>query len=556
MRRSESGSDGGSPRAWALWAGAILLLAAGLRLWGLDTGLPNVQTRPDEIEVLQQTYRPASGQYRLDWSVYPNAYVYLTWLWGEAAVRVAGAFGAGPAGSYAELFVRDAAHVLLLQRALSVIAGVASVAALMLVARRPLGDDAALGAGALLATSFLHVRDTHFVKPEALLGLAVIGALAAMNALAQRASPARGALTGLAVGAAMVAKYTGVVLLVPAWAAAVAGSTERGWRRLVSAPAVIAAGVAGFVFLATSPQLVFDPKTREAVLRVLGLVFPNLFPELLASTPLPPGFEGPGPSPYAVPGALGGAVYHARFSLWFGAGSALALLAPLAVLWGIASRTALARLAALTCIVWYAVIAASPAHLARYLMPMLAPLFLLEAGLLVAAARRLAPRFQRSVFALAILALSAEPLVASVAHDRILARTDTRVLANDWMTRHLPAGARVAVHGTRFWIWGEPVLPPGAQRFAGPLEAAALDQALVGWLVVHEHPLFWSTPDAERLAALAPRLELVARFEPYSMTSRPVFETADAYYAPFAGFAGVERTGPEIRIYALRPAAP
>jgi hypothetical protein len=545
-----AGNEGGPRRARAATAAAILLLAAGLRVWGLDAGLPNLRTRPDEIEVLQQTSRPARGLYRLDWSVYPNAYVYLSWLWGEAVVRATGATGAG----YAEAFRQDPARVLLLQRALSAAAGVTSVVALIWLARR-LGGAAALGAGALLATSFLHVRDTHFVKPEALLGLAVVGALGAMEPLARRASVARGALAGLAVGAAMAAKYTGALLLVPAWAAAAAGSAARGWRRLAGAPAAAAAGAAAAFFFATSPQLLLDPETRAAVARIPGLVFPDLFPQLLAGATAPPGFEGPGPSPYAGPGALGGAVYHARFSLWFGAGRLVTLLAPVAVCWGFACRRALPALAALTCALWYAVMASSPVHLARYATPMLAPLLLLEAGLLDAAARRFAPRAPRAAFAAAILALAAEPLAASVAHDRILARTDTRVLATEWMREHLPVGARVAVHGTRFWPWGEPVVPPRARRVAAAPDAAALEQAGAGWLVVHEHPLFWSSPDAAALAALAPRLELAARFEPYGPASRPVFETGDAYYAPFAGFAGVERAGPSIRIYALRTQA-
>jgi 4-amino-4-deoxy-L-arabinose transferase-like glycosyltransferase len=534
-------------------AAAILLLAAGLRVWGLDAGLPNLRTRPDELEVLQETYRPARGFYKLASSVYPHAYVYLTWLWGEAAVRTAGALGAAPDASYAEAFRRDPARVFLLQRALSAAAGVSTVAALMWVARR-LGAAAALGAGALLATSFLHVRDTHFVKPEALLGLAVVGALGAMALLAQRACVARGALAGLAVGAAMAAKYTGLLLLLPAWAAAVTGSPARGWRRLAGAPAATVAGTAATFFLATSPQIVADPATRAAIARIPGLVFPQLFPQLLAdATQLwQPGFEGPDPSPYAGPGSLAGAVYHVRFSLWFGAGKLVTLLAPVAVCWGFACRRALPGLAALTCVVWYAVMALSPAHLARYATPMLAPLLLLEAGLLDAAARRFAPRAPRAAFAAAILALAAEPLAASVAHDRILARPDTRVLASEWMSEHVPLGARVAVHGTRFWPWGEPVVPLRRLRVGPEPDAAALERAGARWLVVHEHPLFWSSPDAEALAALAPRLELAARFVPYGAESRPIFETADAYYAPFAGFAGVERAGPEIRIYSVR----
>jgi 4-amino-4-deoxy-L-arabinose transferase-like glycosyltransferase len=542
-----------SPRACALGAALLLALAAGLRLWGLDAGLPNVRTRPDEIEVLRQTALPARGEMRLEWSVYPNAYVYLTWLWGEAALRAGQAAGGPTDAGYAETLARDPARILLLARALSAAAGIATVGLLVAVARRPLGDAVALGAGLLLATSFLHARDSHFVKPEALLGLGVVLALGAMLPLAREATPARGALAGLAVGVAAAAKYPGAALLVPAWIAAAWGSPARGWRRLAGTPAAAVAAAAAALFLATSPQLLVDPATRAAVLRIPGIVFPQLFPELLAgATELAnPAFEGPGPSPYAGPGALGTAIYHARFSLWYGAGRAATLLAPLAVAWGLASRSPLPTLAALVCAVWFAMISLSPVQLARYATPILAPLFLLEAGLLAGAARRFAPRAPRAAFAAAIALVAAEPLASALAHDRILARPDTRVLASEWMRRNLPVGAGIAVHGTRFWPWGEPELPPRARRVRAELDIASLVAAGASHLVVHEHPLFWSSPDAGALAALAPHLRLVAELVPFAADADPVFETADAYYAPFAGFRGVERAGPAVRIYEL-----
>src|SRR5262245_12261546 len=254
----DEGRRGGRP-AFAAGAAGVLTLAALLRVWGVAAGLPNVRTRPDEIEVLQQTARPARGDLHIEWSVYPNAYVYLTWIWGEGLVRASRALPGATVGSYAEVLARDPARVLLLQRALSVAAGVGTVALLLAIARRPLGDAAALGAAALLATSFLHARDSHFVKPDALLGLAVVVALGAMLPLARRATLARGARAGLAVGAAMAAKYTGVVLLVPACAAAAWGSTARGLRRLVGSPVIAVPVAAAALFLLTSPQLLFDP---------------------------------------------------------------------------------------------------------------------------------------------------------------------------------------------------------------------------------------------------------------------------------------------------------
>jgi hypothetical protein len=303
-------NSGTSPRIRVLGAAALLALAAGLRLWGLDGGLPNVRTRPDEIEVLRETAHPARGELRLEWSIYPNAYVYATWLWGEAGVRLSRAIGPTTGEGYAELLARDPARVLRLARGLSVAAGVASVALLVRICRRPLGGAAALGAGALLATSFLHVRDSHFVKPEALLGLALVAVLGAMRPLAERATAARGALAGLAVGAAAAAKYPGAVLVLPALLAAAWGSRARGWRRVANAPALALLASAALFFFATSPQILLDPATRSRVLRIPGIVFPGLFPGLLegASELAHPGFEGPGPSPYAGSGPLGSAL--------------------------------------------------------------------------------------------------------------------------------------------------------------------------------------------------------------------------------------------------------
>jgi hypothetical protein len=56
------------------------------------------------------------------------------------------------------------------------------------------------------------------------------------------------------------------------------------------------------------------------------------------------------------------------------------------------------------------------------------------------------------------------------------------------------------------------------------------------------------------MAALAPRLRLAADFDP--SCGRPgtaIFEAADAYYLPMAGFAAVCGGGPHVRIYTLVP---
>src|SRR2546428_11017069 len=81
----------------------IVALAAVLRFWALDLGLPHPLARPDEEGVLAQTVAPARGEILLDWSIYPSAYVDLTWAGGAAALRVGEWLPAFPPGDHPSL---------------------------------------------------------------------------------------------------------------------------------------------------------------------------------------------------------------------------------------------------------------------------------------------------------------------------------------------------------------------------------------------------------------------------------------------------------------------
>jgi 4-amino-4-deoxy-L-arabinose transferase-like glycosyltransferase len=282
--------------------------------------------------------------------------------------------------------------VLPIARALSALAGTLAVAALILLARRELGATAALVAGVFLATSFLHARDSHAVKPDALLSLEVVLGLWAMLPLARAASVRRALLPGLILGLATATKYPGLLLAVPLYAAAVMGSRGVPWsRRLVPLPAVAAGAVGALVFVATSPTVVFDPATRSTVVFLVRTLVPTGMPgSIVASAPaVAAGAPGEPVSPYTGPWWKGFA-YHATFSLRYGAGLLPAVLLPLAVVWGIASRRPLPLLTAVFAVAYYLVVGLSPVNLARYMTPMLPTLALLEGAMLTAAARALA----------------------------------------------------------------------------------------------------------------------------------------------------------------------
>lgn len=374
-------------------AAAIVLLAAVLRFWALDTGLPHPLTRPDEEVVIEMTARVARGE-ALAWGIYPPSYIHFMWAWTAAGVALAQAVGAVPPGAYGDIVRDHPEHALLVARALSAIAGTLVVLLLMVLARRELGTTAALVAGVLLATSFLHARDSHAVKPDTLLSLGVVLALWTMLPLARAASVKRALLPGLIVGLATAIKYPGVLLAVPLYVAAVLGSRgEPWWRRVVAIPAMAGGAVAALVFLAASPALLTDPKMRGTIFLLVRTLIPNAMPGSIAATtaasPADPVTQLI--SPYTGPWWKGLA-YHATFSLRYGAGLLPTLVLPVAIVWGVVGRAPLTVLATVFALAYYVVIGLSPVNLARYVTPLLPVVALLEAALLAAIVRALAGR--------------------------------------------------------------------------------------------------------------------------------------------------------------------
>jgi hypothetical protein len=162
----------------------------------------------------------------------------------------------------------------------------------------------------------------------------------------------------------------------------------------------------------------------------------------------------------------------------------------------------------------------------------------------------------RVMLAVGIMLLAVEPLENAIAHNRIAARTDTRVLASRWMAEHLTPGAKVQIITRAIGFYGVLQMPPGiVARHAKP-EPAALAAAGVTHIVVYDHVLPYLRPDTAAMEMLAPQLRLVAEFDPFTPAwQAALFEWSDAYYIPFHGFSGVSRPGPIVRIYALDAAS-
>ncbi|HEV2713341.1 MAG TPA: hypothetical protein VGU26_09600 [Gaiellaceae bacterium] len=269
--------------------------------------------------------------------------------------------------------------------------GLAGIAAAWWLGGRAYGLIAGFVAAAATAVATVHVEYSRMAVTDVPLALGVAVTLALL---------VRGQLiaAGIAIGLTAGFKYPGFVLLVPL----VAAGWGR-WRRLA-----LAAAVAPAAFLATSPY--FAVHLADAVGDVLRVQRDGRRGWL--------GFEDDPWTPIAFVDRLWDAIGPALLISAVGLGIALA------------HRSLADRVLAAFVVAYFATLIPLDAHFDRYVLPLVPAL-----GALAGRLRALAPV---TVLLLVI------PLVWSIRETRPLIRTDTRVVAHDWMDRNLTPGVLVA----------------------------------------------------------------------------------------------------------------
>jgi 4-amino-4-deoxy-L-arabinose transferase-like glycosyltransferase len=525
-----------SARRDRLLLAVLLAIAAVLRFWGLRFGLPNIVTRPDENTVVA-----AAARFMIrrtldpDFFNYPSLYMYAIGALYATGCTAATVIQRFPTmGACVAAWPTDWTPLFVTARAVTACAGVGGVAAVVAIGRR-LDRLAGPVAGLLLAVAFLHVRDSHFAVTDVPMTTMVLCSLLLLLRAHEQPSAARFALAGMVGGLASATKYNGVLVIAAAAVSQILAWRDRGDAaplRNTRLVVFVAAAVIGFAI--GTPYAVIAPLRvwRDASSEATHLL--------------------------AVHGGIQlgvGWIYHALVTLPNGVGWWLLAGGVAGAAVSLARKPAEASIVFAFPTIYYAVAGRGYTVFTRYMTPVVPFLCLGASIMIVWVATRAAARRSWLGWAAGsalVAACTIPTVVKSVQFDRVLSRTDSRVLATNWLSQRVMRGASILLVCSSYGkpqLWDRGVALPYHVLTWEQDSKAVIAGTRPDVVVVEESGLtYYSVVPAELKAVLTDYTlqQVIFGSNPRQLH---VYDQQDAFYLPIDNFSGVVRPGPTFRIY-------
>jgi hypothetical protein len=527
-------------KKWRCLVLAVITLIAGwLRFSAINFGLPD-QLRPDEERLVPRALgvREEANAYANP-AVYPEGQILLVHGVLRSYAMVTGA------GQDLRLaYARDnGARAISIARLVTAAMGTATVPIVYLAAASIYGPVAAIVSSALLAVSFIHVRDSKFAKSEVPAGFWL-----ALSILMMLRIPARGrvidyGLAGLFCGLAAATHYPSGAIAIGVVVAHLEARRREGKTLFGSLldPRIYVAGVVSMVaFLAADPSFILEWKqtvSTYAEMRHVYLMWNG----------------GYSPAGFGWPWLL-------RLAMPRGFGIELELLLLAALLWVVVHRKpGTTALLAFVLVCFWSLTSGHPQLEIRYLInPLLAMVLLagvFASEVVVTGLSRMGVAGGRTTAILCGALLLSPSFVRDLQMNDLLRQTDTRTIARQWMIAHVPPGSTVAVTDEKNG-YGKP-------KVDGLYHIVSIDFPLknrggtesAGWVVYDSAPQLslWSKSLSDAaVAELNANGTLEFDIDPVRPgAAAPVFDPNDAFYVPFHHITSMVRPGPRIRIWKL-----
>jgi 4-amino-4-deoxy-L-arabinose transferase-like glycosyltransferase len=421
-------------RTWWLLLATVILIAAGLRLWGLDFGLPYLY-HPDEpkhVTLAQNIFKTGDlNPHRFRYPplfFYINAIAYIPYY---LAGRLVGVFQStadlrAPAILVMGVGQAPLPSVFLLGRAVTVSFSIASVIMVFVLGRQITGNTAVgLLAALMLAVSPTNVENARYIAPNAHVAFFVLLATWAALRVLEEGRTWQYAAAGIAAGLAASTKYNaGLVVL----SVILAHFLRNGWRAYRDSRLYGAIALCAVAFLLTTPFVILDPET---FFMDLGIV-----------------------ADHYTTGHMGEEGNSLQWYLTYllSVEGVVCVLAVLEIVRGLRARSKPTILLAFFPVVYLAFISSFVVRNARTVLTVIPFVFLLASMLVVAIAdRAMALEYgtrRRLIVAgviIGLLTLLGLSLSRTVQDNLQITAIDGRETARVWIDQNLTDGARIAI---------------------------------------------------------------------------------------------------------------
>jgi hypothetical protein len=441
---------------WGLAVGVLLVFAFGLRIWGIDHGLPYAYNADENAHFVTR----AIGMFGHGWDpqyyVNPPAYTYLAHL-------LLGAWYGGRSG-VSNAFAADPTEIWVLTRLLAAVLGTLAIWLTYLAGARLVDRRVGLLGAGIFAVAFLPVFYSKLalndVPTLAPLCLALWGTAGILRLGRTRDY----AIGGIGLGLACATKFTGGIVLLPLVASAIVQFTAPGGRSGAARGLAIAGGAALVAFLVANPYAIlnWDAFTNGLTHQSdasgdaagkLGLTQSNGYLYYVWSF-------GWGLGWVPLFAAVGGAV-----RLWFDERRLFWAIVPAVVLFVL-------------------FMGSQERYFGRWLMPVFPLVCILAAYAafeLVDWSERYSSLLKPTFVVAAVVALCAQGFVYSLHSGLVMSREDTRNLAREWMVAHIPLGEKIVVEPVVPDLWAQdignptPLTSNGYRWLKFPLSKSVID---------------------------------------------------------------------------------
>ncbi|MBI5187257.1 MAG: glycosyltransferase family 39 protein [Nitrospinae bacterium] len=525
----------------------ITLAAAIIRFAGIDFGLPGTFARPDEELLISEGLKFFNEGFQPQQYNYPAFYKYIL----HFVFRVYHFLAAHGPGF--QFFPMEKYYFA--DRCLSAFFGTATVPLLYYIVAGIYGRSAGILSSLFLCFSYLHARDSHFGTTDIALTFWTVVAYGAAMKIIKKPGSWNYAQAGMAAAFAFTTKYTGIIAVSPVLAAHwLVKRNCQPFPRDKAGKAKPATD--GFLFVFVPAVLFFSFLSSPYLFLKAGDVYKDislLFNALHVSSS----------------GGNASIIHHLTFTFYYGLGLPLyiAAAAGLAYLFSRKKREDWATVAFPSA--YLLIMGMAPVKYVRYMLPAI-PFFCVAAGVLWAEASKKIEKLDPWFFYGLQAALLAGVLLPSARNilffDRMALRTDSRVLASQWIKKNVPRESNILVHASEGTLdmpydldgYNLSWLSKGGD--AKVIPEIKMDRAIIDYIIIAKHSYFADRSiqyETARFLAdiIKKRGREVFSLKPYIFTREkgkaPVYDLSDVFYIPLAPTGLVLYPGPGITIYKI-----